>query len=335
VNPGFFRLGCDIGGTFTDFVAVNDETGEFWIEKVLTTPEEPAEEAIMTAVGRPLGMDLAEAAYGIHDIVNENMAAAASLHMAERGEDPARLALVAYGGAGPVHAYGLASKIGNRRIMIPMAAGVTSALGFFTANISIDASRTRKAPVDSLDLEDLDNIFRELENAAGDLLPSKAGRGRIVFHRRADMQYGGQGYGVQVDLPGAAGWPSVTRSDVLKRFNDAYERLYGRIYSDVHVEIMNLRVDAEIVPESAFSLPPLKSTGRDLGTTQKGTRDVYFPEAGGYVPCPIYDRNELEPGHCFSGPAVVEERESTTIVGPYATTEVDRFGMLLLQLQEG
>ena len=295
---------------------------------------ESAEEAIMETVGRPLGMDLAEAAFGIHDIVNENMAAAASLHMAERGEDPACLAIVAYGGAGPVHAYGLARKIGNRRIMIPRAAGVTSALGFLAANISIDASRTYKTLIDALVPEDLGRVFQELESRAGDMLPPAAGKGRIVLHRRADMQYAGQGYGVHVDLPGETEWQSITRGDILDRFNHAYERLYGRIYPDVDVEIVNLRADAEIVPDRIFSLPQIENTGRDLQTTQKGERKVYFPETGGYCSCPIYDRNLLESGHGFEGPAVVEERESTTIVGPGAAAQVDRLGMLVIRMEE-
>ena len=298
--------------------------------------QEAAEQAILTTIAQKLEMKLAEAAYGIHDVVNENMAAAARLHMAERGVDPSDLPLFVYGGAGPVHAYGLARKIGNQMIIVPKAAGVLSALGLLVANISMDVAKTYKVQIRLLEIENLEITYRELEQTARTLLPQLETRGQIVFHRALQMHYAGQGYEVDVDLPGSEtgskNRSKVNAKTILDLFNTVYKRMYGRIYNDVPVEIINLRVVAEIIPDSKFSLPHLNKTGRDVQLAIKGSRNAFFPENGGYIQCPVYDRDKLEPDHSFAGPAIIEERESTTIVGSDAKVEVDAIGTLFIRI---
>ncbi len=279
----------------------------------------------------PLDMSLDDAAYGIHDVANEDMAGAARLHLAERGQNPAGLTMVAYGGAGPVHAYGLASKLGIQRIIIPPAAGVMSALGMLVANVAIDRVRTFKAFVSSVEIAALDNAFAELEREALDLLPADT-INRVAIRRIGEFRYAKQGYNVTVFLPNRQDWGGVDAKTLQTAFDDVYKGLYGRLYDDVATEIVNLRVVAEVIPESAFKPKALPvSATSSAEEAARGHRSMFLPGQG-FREVPVYDRYRLKSGHRLSGPAIIEERETTTIVGADAELAVDKFGALIITL---
>lgn len=287
------------------------------------------ERAIDGKLAKPLGLSTLEAAVGIHDVVNENMAAATRMHLAEKGRDPRRYAMIAFGGAGPVHAYNLARLLKLGRLIVPLGAGVTSALGFLVAAPAIDYVRSYVSRLEQIDWPQLNALFEEMEDEARDLLIESGARpDEIAMARSADMRHVGQGFEISVPVPNGTLDASAS-AGLRESFFAAYQRLFERTVREVPIEALNWRLAASApVPNIAlnFGGQPVGS-GRAL----KGQRDVYFAETG-FAPCKVYDRYALKPGDELEGPAVVEERESTTVVGPGAKAKVDRFHNLVIEM---
>ena len=278
---------------------------------------EGARAAIEHEVARPLGLTVDEAAWGIHTIVNENMANAARVHAVERGKDPTTLPLFAFGGAGPVHAAGVAAALGSPALVAPLGAGVMSALGFLTAPLSFDFIRTWRCALDDVDFARVNGLLAEMERDGAALLAqSGVAKADVTHERYADMRYLGQGHEVRVLLPP----DELGETDTLvERFEREYEQLYGRRGPDVPVEAVNWRVvSSGPRPELELAAVALEESSRP----PRAARRAYFPTLGGYVETPVYDRYALRPGTRFDGPAIVEERESTLVVGPGQTVEV-------------
>jgi N-methylhydantoinase A len=287
------------------------------------------ERAISEKLARPLGLSTLDAAVGIHSIVNENMAAATRMHLAEKGRDPRRYAMIAFGGAGPVHAYNLARLLKLSRLIVPLGAGVTSALGFLVAAPAIDYVRSYVSRVELIDWPHLNDLFEEMEAEARALLVEAGARpDEITMARSTDMRHVGQGFEISVPVPN--GKLDGTALDGLREaFFTAYQQLFERTVREVPIEALNWRVAATApVPNIALNFG-----GQPIGTGKalKGHRDVYFGETG-FAPCAVYDRYALKPGDGFEGPAVVEERESTTVIGPGAKASVDRFHNLIIEM---
>ncbi len=290
---------------------------------------ETVERAIAEKVAKPLGLTTLEGAVGIHNIVNENMAAATRMHLAEKGRDPRRYEMIAFGGAGPVHAYGLARLLKLKRLIVPLGAGVTSALGFLVAAPAIDYVRSYVARLEQIDWTHLNGLFAEMEDEARALLVETGARPEdITMTRTAEMRHVGQGFEISVPVPnGDLGQDSV--SAMRDAFFDVYRQLFERTVEEMPIEAMSWRLAASApVPNIALNFG-----GQPIGTGKalKGQRDVYFPETG-FAPCDVYDRYALSPGDTFDGPAVVEERESTTVIGPGAKVTVDDSLNLLCDL---
>lgn len=287
------------------------------------------ERAIAERVAKPLGLTTLEGAIGIHNIVNENMAAATRMHLAEKGRDPRRYEMIAFGGAGPVHAYGLARLLKLKRLIVPLGAGVTSALGFLVAAPAIDYVRSYVARLEQIEWAHLNALFAEMEDEARALLVETGARPEdITMTRTAEMRHVGQGFEISVPIPnGDLGENSVAA--MRDAFFTVYRQLFERTVEDMPIEAMSWRLAASApVPNIALNFG-----GQPIGTGEalKGQRDVYFPETG-FAPCDVYDRYALSPGDTFEGPAVVEERESTTVVGPGAKVTVDDSLNLLCDL---
>jgi N-methylhydantoinase A len=290
-----------------------------------------AEEAIRKQVAEPLGVDLTRAAWGIHHVVNENMANAARIHLVERGRDQRHYSLIAFGGAGPVHAYRVAEKLKLRQIICPPAAGVTSAFGFLVAPMAFDFVQTYLTTLHGIDFAHLNTIFAEMETRGRALLrqagvPEEA----MTVTRSADMRYLHQGFEINVPArSGRLGADDIPRLQA--NFDREYERMYKRLNPDVDVEALNWRV---IVAGPRPTIQVQQTDGRTATSepTRKGERPAYFPETSGYLQCPIYDRYQLAPGMRFQGPAIVEERESTVVVGPGARVEVDAYRNVVVLL---
>lgn len=281
-----------------------------------------AAEAAVGRLAERLGLSLVEAAWGIHEVVTENMAAAARVHAIERGKDIRQFPLFAFGGAGPVHVYRLAQKLGLKRFICPPGAGATSALGLLVAPLAFDFVRSYYGRLDALDWAVVNRLLAEME-AEGRALLGRAGvaAGDIVVSRSVDLRYTGQGHEVNVPLPeGQLGEASV--GEILRRFVAEYRRLYHRAGPEVPVEAITWRVKVAgpkpaIAPRRAGQRP-----GR-VEDALKGFRPAYFAEYGDFRPTPVYDRYALSPGAVIEGPAVIEERESTVVLGPRAVARVD------------
>ncbi len=292
---------------------------------------EAAERAIGEQVARPLGLDLAEAAWGIHRVVNETMAAAARIHGIERGKDLRAYPLFAFGGAGPVHCWQVARILRVPRIVVPFGAGAISAYGLLAAPLAFDFVRTRRERLDEAEWDAIDRLLAEME-AEGRALLARAGvpAGEVRVTRVAEIRYLGQGHEVEAMLPAgplsAASLPAVTAG-----FEAAYRALYHRLPQGVPIEALNWRVTVA-GPHPAGAPRPSVTGGAPAEAALKGRRRAYFPEAGGFVETPVYDRYALRPGARFEGPAIVEERESTAVLGPGARCRVDEGLALVVEL---
>lgn len=291
---------------------------------------ESAQRMIEKYVGRPTGLDVTEAAWSIHEVVNVNMIAAARGAAIERGADPRHFAVVAFGGAGPVHAARLARGLGVGRVVIPVAAGVLSAAGLLASDVRFDLVQTLHCRLDSAEIGQIEALFLELETRAKAMMGEAVGDERVRachIRRWVDLRYVGQGYEVRTEVPAER----MTR-DVLKTVRTAfdlrYAELYGSSEEEEPVEAVNWRVEARL-PGTPVKL---SYDQNEVSERLKGHRPAYFPERGGFVDCPVYDRYSLRPGDSFDGPAVVEERESTTVVLPDQIVHVDdHFNLVLLE----
>ena len=282
------------------------------------------ERAVETTLAKPLGMSVLEVAAGIHAVVNENMAAATRMYIAEKGRDPRRYALLAFGGAGPVHAYGLAKLLKLSRIVVPAGAGVASALGFLVAAPAIDLVRSGIRRLSGVDWAEVAKHFASMEAEARALLvETGAAEGDVTFRRTADMRFVGQGFDIPVPLPATLDAESVQAA-----FIDAYQRLFDRRIEGLPSEVLSWRLHA------TASRPQVPATlGKSIGgDPRKGSRMAYFPQTG-LVETAVYDRYRLAPGVVLHGPAVVEERESTTVIGPDCTFTLDPHGNLVIDIE--
>ena len=293
-------------------------------------------------LGATLGHDAVQTAWGVHDIVAENMAAAARVHVAERGQDPRRFVLVATGGGGPLHAYHVARKIGVATIVCPPQAGVASAFGLLVARARADRSRSFGFKPATDAVAGLEQVFAALEQEVrGPLQALQADFGPIHLRRRADGRFIGQGFNLGVDLPDGpytvqgpqdAEQEARWRQQLDQAFRSAYAHKFGRTPPDVPVELVNLQVTGEAAPLHPFQAPDLQV---QAGTaTPTGRRPVYFAERQGFVDTPVYQRALLHPGVQLAGPALIEEETTTVVVGPLARASVSAQGNLVIQIEE-
>lgn len=291
-----------------------------------------AARGITDYLAAPSGRDVLAAAWTVHDVVNEMMAAAIRMHVAERGGNPAQAVLVAFGGAGPVHAYHLAKKLGTNRVVIPLRAGVLSALGLLIAPPAFDIVRTYKVPLDRFDPAAMEAQFREMEADIRRLLQEVEPYGSVPLSRAADISYIGQGYQVTVPIQELS-LPSVQKENIWSWFAEVYREKYGYFYDDVPAEIVNLRVSG-CVGGAQLSLGPIDAHGPNPGKARKGERQAFSPQHHQMVLHTVYDRSCLRPGMVLQGAAIIEEPESTTVVEAGGAVEVDPYGSLVIAIRE-
>jgi N-methylhydantoinase A len=294
-------------------------------------------EAARAAVARlaaRVGLPPTEVAWGIHDIVNESMAGAARVHVAERGRDPRGYALLCTGGAGPVHAWGVARKLGLARVICPPAAGVASALGLLVAPARVDRVATVGIRLDRGSVAPLEAAFRRLE---ADALAVLADTGLPLdtarVTRLADGRFLGQGFDLVVSLPdGPYEDTDAQRRALQSAFESAYREKFALTPPDVPVEFINIRV-AVRAPVAGSGMAAQARATATRGDAVKGTRPAYFPGQQ-FVETTVYDRHRLAAGDEILGPAVVEEEGSTLVVGPGAVARVAASGNIVMTLGE-
>ena len=301
----------------------------FFLGGRLRLDGDAAERAIHTRVAEPLGMSAVRAAWGIHQLVNEGMASAARVHAIERGKDPRSLPLFAFGGAGPGHGFGVARVLHSPRLIVPFGAGVTSAFGFLTAPLAFDFVRSFVAQLDAVDWQHVNAILDDM-TAQGEAILARSEVDPVErqYTRQADVRYAGQGHEIRIDLPvGRLGPESL--EGIRETFESVYRGLFGRTGPDVPLEAVSWRLIASGPRPSVKLNTPPTSAAIDA---RKGERLVYFPEWEEHRPVPVYDRYVLAPGSALDGPAIIEERESTTVVGPGAHVEIDATRNLSVEL---
>lgn len=286
------------------------------------------------AIGRladELGLDLMATAQGIISVVTANMAKAIRVISVQRGHDPRDYALVAFGGAGPLHAARLARELDMKRIVVPRNPGIGCALGLLLTDLRANFATTRLATLSDALVPDMAEIFVALQEQADHWFAEEgvASADRRL-KRTADLRYHGQNYELAIDVPDGPITPA-TIAALAEGFAAAHKRLYGFVAEGEAVQLVTYRVEAVgLVPKAAFRPEP--DAGPDASHAVIGSREVWFPEAGGFVACPIYDRDKLKSGNRFVGPAIVEQMDSTTVLLPGMTATVEPYLNLVLEM---
>jgi N-methylhydantoinase A/oxoprolinase/acetone carboxylase beta subunit len=294
---------------------------DYFLGGAIPLVAEFAQDAVAT-LAADLDLSVEDTAWGIHRVVNENMARAARVHIIERNRDPRDLAIIAFGGAGPAHASAVARILGSPTIIFPPGAGVASAYGALVAPIAFTAGRTYMTRLDRADWTAIQAMYRELEQDATAQLASAGVTTNIRMRRWAEMRLEGQYHEIGVELPEGDLGPDALPA-IEQAFKIAYARQYGRVLEGLPIETLHWRLTAT-GPETQVRPRQLPQGAPSAAGAHKGDRAAFFPECG-FIQAPIYDRDLLQPGMVLNGPAVIEEREATVVIWPGDVARVDEY----------
>lgn len=291
-----------------------------------------ARAVILQKIAAPLNLSLEQAAEGIIRVVNANMVKGIRVVSVAKGYDPREFALVAFGGAGPLHAADLATELFIPRVLVPVAPGVTSALGLLMADLRHDYVRTLLRPLSGLTPEQLRAEYAALEREAIEQMDNEhVERDQLSLLRLADLRYVGQGYELQV--PVSSNGAGLEVKELGEHFHELHRRQYGFAHQRDAVEVVNLRLAAiGRMPRPPLTAEPLSGSDNPA-SAHKATRQVYL--AGKYHDAHIYDRTRLRPGDTIDGPAVIEQLDSTTVVWQGQSARVDAYRNLIVQVHGG
>ena len=285
------------------------------------------------AIGRlaaQLGMDVMATAQGILSVVSANMARAIRVISVQRGYDPRDYTLVAFGGAGPLHAARLARELEMSRILVPRSPGILCAMGLLLTDLRADFAATKLLTLGREALPDIEAAFADLgARAQAWFAEEEIGADARRITRTVDMRYAGQNYELPVALP--EGPVSPASLDALEAgFAAAHQRMYGFVAEGETVQLVTFRVEAAgVVRKAQFVRRP--NAGPDASGAIMGQRQVWMPEAGGFVDCPVYDREKLDAGNVITGPAIVEQMDATTVILPGLVGRVEPYLNLVLE----
>ena len=287
----------------------------------------------IASLGDAFGLSVAETAWGIHNVVSENMAAAARVHVAEKGLDPRSLTLVATGGAGPVHAVEVAARLGIRRVVFTLAAGVGSCLGFLASPVRVDRSWSYLERMDMIDLGMVqENIDRIEAGIRDDLELTSIDETDTVWSLGIEMRYAGQGHNILVSRP----LETITGDLVLEMADDfeaRYERSYGTRIPDGIPQSVTWRVTAESTSRAHRFRLLARTVSRDKPVSA-GTRHIFDVSTGGFKQVPVYERHGLIPGSRMRGPLILTESESTIVIARPSTVSVTEDGTIDVEIDQ-
>ncbi|WP_319531979.1 hydantoinase B/oxoprolinase family protein [uncultured Cohaesibacter sp.] len=283
----------------------------------------------MESIAKPLGLSTVEAAWGIHQVVGENMANAARIHLVEKGKDPRAYSMIGFGGAGPAFAARVAHILGIGEVIIPPASGAASAFGFLTAPLAFDLVRSYPLVLSKdASIAELESVCEALAEAGrSELRSTGIDADSIEIERTADMRLVGQLHEINVPLP--SGKLDDASYDAIKAaFEEVYTARYTRVPQDARLEILSVRIRAKGQdPELTLRQAGAGSQG---GAALKGKRQAYFGD--GWVEASVYDRYAMPAGFTLVGPAIIEERESTTLVPPGDSVAIDETGNIRIKI---
>jgi N-methylhydantoinase A len=287
--------------------------------------------AAIDRLATSLSMDALATAQGIIAVVTANMARAIRVISVQRGHDPRDYTLVAFGGAGPLHAARLAAELDIRRVLVPRNPGILCAMGLLLADLRADFAVTRLLALSSAVVEEVEMIIAELRSRCEAWF---ADAGIAASARRValsvDMRYAGQNYELSVPLPAGSVTPA-TIDGLAAGFAAVHQRLYGFVAEDEPMQLVTFRAEATGIVRKA-DIRPAADAGPQPRAAEFGRRDVWLRETGAFVSCPLYDRERLAAGNRIEGPAIIEQMDATTLIVPGATATVDPYHNLLLQL---
>ncbi len=295
---------------------------------------EAAYAAIRTHCAEPLGLSVEGAAHGIVEIANTAMVNALRLVSVQRGHDPRDFMLIGFGGAGPAHTVRLAEQAGIPKVLIPLGPGTASALGLLVTDVRMEGSATLIARADQVDLAKISSEFERLESLGREAHHQAASAsGEPEFERAVEMRYWGQSFELSVPVPKRDSIDQHWMDELTESFHEAHETAYGFRANDEPVELVNLRLTT-VGKIARPKMRKLANVDSDPSSSIKGFRQVYFAsETGdrGMIDSTVYDRSLLPAGAVFTGPAIVEEPDCTTVIHPEWKVTVDQFGNLSIE----
>jgi N-methylhydantoinase A len=289
-----------------------------------------AERTLAAAIAAPLKLATEHAALGVSEMVDENMANAARVHAIESGKDLAARTLIAFGGAAPLHAARVAEKVGIGRVLVPVNAGVGSAVGLLRAPPAYEIVRGRLMRLESFDAASANRLLAAMRAEAEGIVRRAAPAAPLQEQRSAFMRYRGQGHEIAVALPVREFTPA-DRSSIRELFEAAYRRLYSRAIPGVEIEILSWVVAVSAPSEGHLGTPAAERPSQPKPLAR---RPIFDPESAEFRDVDLYWRADLAPGARISGPAVIAEDETSTVVSPRFDARIDRFGYIELTRKE-
>ena len=289
-----------------------------------------AQRAVAQRVGAPLNLATEHAALGISEMVDENMANAARVHAIESGKELGPRTLIAFGGAAPLHAARVAEKLGISRVLVPTNAGVGSAVGLLRAPVAYEIVRGRLMRLGSFDPASANRLLSEMRGEAEAIVRRAEPAASLLEQRSAFMRYRGQGHEIAVELP-ARVFTSADRLALRELFERAYRRLYSRSIPGVEIEILSWVVAVSAPSEGELGAPLPE---RPTEPRPRSRWPVFDPDVGEFQEVAAYWRGDLVPGARISGPAVIAEDETSTVISPRFEARIDRFGYIELIRRE-
>jgi N-methylhydantoinase A len=289
-----------------------------------------AKRATAERVAAALSLATEHAALGISEMVDENMANAARVHAIESGKDLRSRTLIAFGGAAPLHAARVAEKLGISRVLVPVNAGVGSAVGLLRAPVAYETVRGRLMRLGSFEAASVNRLFAEMRAEAEAIVRRGAPAAKLVEQRSAFMRYRGQGHEIAVALP-VRDLTAADRSTIRELFEAVYRRLYSRAIPEVEIEILSWVVAVSAPSEGQLGAPTRERASKPKPASR---RPIFDPHTGEFEEVDIYRRPDLAPGARISGPAVIAEDETSTVISPLFDARIDRFGYIELTRNE-
>jgi N-methylhydantoinase A len=283
--------------------------------------------AALQSIAGLLGTDATGAAIGVAEIVDETMASAARVHAVENGKDTADRTLIAFGGAAPLHAARMARKLGMKKVIVPVGAGVGSAFGFLRASIAYEVVRTRHMRLDLFDAKTVNGLFAGMRQEAEGVVRLAAPDETLVETRQAFMRYRGQGHEIAVAVPNTAFEANAT-SEMRRRFEETYAAVFGRVIPKLEVEILTWTLSLA----TARPLPKPAPAARPAGAPRaNGTREVVDPATGQRAQAAVHERSWLTAGMALDGPALIVEDGTTTVVPQGFTARINSLEQIVLE----